>query len=129
MLRESLSSSALVQRGFERAVRRQCPPVCTTLKYNVVVKERQHPKISNIKVVNDFETFFAAGAHMVEWRLALMTSTVTTVTQYFSYEMSQFLGELGGSWGLFLGASLLSILDMVQGFMAKMLLRKRLRTH
>jgi hypothetical protein len=96
------------------------------MKYNVVVKEAENGNRDTANVVSNIEDFFAADTHAVSWKLALMTSTATTLTQYFSYEMSQFLGELGGSWGLFLGASLMSILDLVEGCLAKMMPRSSL---
>ena len=51
---------------------------------------------------------------ITSWAIVLVTSTVTTMTQFFSYDINQFIAELGGSWGLFLGASLITIFELLE---------------
>ena len=56
------------------------------------------------------------------WDIVLATTLVRTTTQYFSYDLNQLLAELGGSWGLFLGASLVTIFEFVDKIIARLLL-------
>ena len=60
------------------------------------------------------DQFYPQADHMSAWDIIMMTSTVKTTKQFYSYDLGQLIGELGGSWGLFLGASLITMLELVE---------------
>jgi hypothetical protein len=55
---------------------------------------------------NNAPTFRSAG-----FSLSAVSQHVKVIEQQKAYDFHQFLGELGGSWGLFLGLSLVNLLD------------------
>ena len=103
--------------------KQQCPNFCTRLVYKVEVKEDRQPSGQ----LHSSSLTDSATSDMLyfedlwwSWDIVLMSSTVTTISQFFSYDQNQFIAELGGTWGLFLGLSLTSIFEIVEYVLARL---------
>ena len=52
---------------------------------------------------------------MTEVHITLDNELVTYVEEYFTYDLQSFIGEIGGTFGLFLGVSMLtSLFDLFE---------------
>ena len=51
-----------------------------------------------------------------ELHLYFPSPAVTRIREFWAYDLSQFVGETGGSMGLLLGISVISILDLLSDF-------------
>ena len=49
----------------------------------------------------------------------LESTDVQTIVDNYSYELSSFVGEAGGALGLFLGLSMISVVDFVEYILRK----------
>lgn len=89
-----------------------CPTPCIQTTFNYHVVRETTPNIS-------FEGThsFRVDEITVRSRLGLKmrSAFATIVKQQTAYDLHQLLGEVGGSWGLFLGASVMTIVDMLRG--------------
>jgi hypothetical protein len=56
---------------------------------------------------------FVSGVTYAGIRGWLRSTFVNRIRQEYSYDFTQLLSEIGGSWGLFLGISLINILDAI----------------
>ena len=63
------------------------------------------------------------------WNIDLVSSSMTTMMEFYTYDLNEFIAELGGSWGLFLGASLITIFDCIDKFLAKIFTYAHVETH
>ena len=52
--------------------------------------------------------------------IELESTDVQTIVDNYSYELSSFVGEAGGALGLFLGLSMISVVDFVEYILRKM---------
>jgi hypothetical protein len=104
-----------------REAKRQCPDFCTRIWYKVDVSSELRPFFYEAPLLDNQAPAAILGHKELEWnwKIALVSRSVTTMTQYFSYDLSQLIAELGGSWGLFLGASFLTIFDVIDRALAR----------
>jgi hypothetical protein len=90
-----------------------CLRPCTTVQYNtkaVVTTD------GSTKLPNGLPKGYG------EWPSSMWTTVkievldrfVRTTTQQYAYGVKELVGELGGSWGLFLGLSFVSVLQMIE---------------
>jgi hypothetical protein len=110
---ELLSGNALAVK-IEDVAKEQCPQLCTKLGYTVQF---------GVPAVNEKpqkEAFYFDFAHSCSWEVIMTTDTVKVTTQFYAYDVGNLIGELGGSWGLFLGFSLITLFDLVEQLMAKL---------
>ena len=99
-----------------RKAKKQCPDLCTRLWYQV--------KVESIQDSGDEYNSEAADVYQLQewkwqWKIVLATSTVTKVTQFFSYNINELISDLGGSWGLFLGFSLMTVFEILDTALKK----------
>ncbi|CAG9804870.1 unnamed protein product [Chironomus riparius] len=76
-----------------------CMPLCTQIKYTVVDKATL-----NSRQLNDGNTYAAVSIKFDE-------SQIVKRTNYVTYKLQNFVADIGGLIGLFLGFSLLSLFD------------------
>ena len=100
------------QTVMERTAKQQCPDYCTKIWFKVELKTSSTE--SNSQSTMNASELLSSESLITSWAIVLVTSTVTTMTQFFSYDINQFIAELGGSWGLFLGASLITIFELLE---------------
>lgn len=93
------------QAAFKRC-QSECWNPCSTIDYQYVVSEQVIQKA--FAVTNPTERLIA------EFRLMFASPVVKVTQQQPAYDVHQLIGELGGSWGLFLGLSLANIIDYLR---------------
>ena len=92
-----------------------CPAACSTKRYHKFISYAQYPSLSTVGTVADY---FNISTKEVEQNLIALdiyfqeTDLLKTVTVY-SYDNSALLSDLGGQLGLFLGASVISMLEFI----------------
>ena len=74
---------------------------CTKIKYSV----RKEQEIEDAYESNKNGTI----GTIVE--IEIVNELVTYVEEYFTYDFQSFIGEVGGTFGIFLGFSMLSLLS------------------
>ncbi|CAG9810957.1 unnamed protein product [Chironomus riparius] len=80
-----------------------CLPSCTEIKYKVIKNERRNKEIGYIKgnyLLADIKVTFA-------------DSQIEKTSNYVTYELENFIFDIGGLIGLFLGSSILSVLELI----------------
>jgi hypothetical protein len=100
--------------GIKDVAKEQCPQLCTKVHYTVQVgvpPDNDKPQKS---------AFYFEKSHTSSWEVVMTTETVKVTTQYYAYTLGNLIGELGGSWGLFLGFSLMTLFDLVEKLMTKL---------
>jgi hypothetical protein len=100
-----------------------CPDYCTKVKYEVIKVETAGPASSNPAATFQGVEMLDQDLFVWRWNVVLATRLVTTVTQYFSYDLAQFMAELCGTWGLFLGASLVTVFECIDKLYDRILLK------
>ena len=92
-----------------------CPAACVTKRYHKFISYAQYPSLSTADRVADY---FNISTQEVEQNLIALdiyfqeTGILKTETVY-SYDNSALLSDLGGQLGLFLGASVISMLEFI----------------
>jgi hypothetical protein len=99
---------------IEDTAKEQCPQLCTKLSYTV---QSVAPSGSDKP---QKAAFYFDPTHICSWKVVMMTETVKVTKQFYAYDVGNLIGELGGSWGLFLGFSLITLFDLVERLMTKL---------
>ncbi|XP_070505969.1 pickpocket protein 28-like [Chironomus tepperi] len=79
-----------------------CLPSCTDIKYKVIKKEKKSEYIHDTLMYASIKVIFA-------------DSQIEKTSNYVTYEMENFIFDVGGLIGLFLGSSILSVLELLLG--------------
>ena len=98
------------------SAKRQCPDYCTKILYKTElssVSRTQFGKTVQPLISNQSIDMLKLDALEWAWQVVLVSDSVLTMTQFYSYDLNQFIAEIGGSWGLFLGASLMTLFGFV----------------
>ncbi len=122
-LRNSIISGSL--SNFDKLARQQCPDYCTKMKYWVETTYMTDVEGDTSTRSADPLDFFRQDTQRLSLRIHLASSSVTSMKQYKSYELDQLIGDLGGSWGLFLGASIIGLFGILDSLFEKFLLSKK----
>jgi hypothetical protein len=122
-LKQALVSGSL--SNLDRLARQQCPDYCTKMKYWVETTYLSDAEEDVGTKSADPLDFFRQDTHRISFRIHLASSSVTSMKQYRSYELDQLIGDLGGSWGLFLGASIIGLFGILDSLFEKLLLSKK----
>ncbi|CAG0915056.1 unnamed protein product [Notodromas monacha] len=93
-------------RAFQDAMDNCCAKPCTY--YSYVYKKASEMRMLGVRPAED--------SYKAKIRIGIGDSRVKVVEEHLAYEMAQFLGELGGIWGLFLGASVVNVLALLYAF-------------
>ena len=64
-------------------------------------------------------SFEKPGVNKALVRIQLASSTVEFITDSYDYDLQSFIGEVGGTLGLLLGLSFLSVFDLFELFLQK----------
>lgn len=121
------------EREKKRAVDECSPKLCTTIKYTLTpvntkpflgykLNQKYNKFIDGDNSVNFGEN------DKIPYRLVIRLGGMsTTVREDYSYKFNEILGEIGGIWGLFLGASLLGMIETAfssGGFIVKKIIKR-----
>jgi hypothetical protein len=91
-----------------------CPNKCADSQYDyrVVVSEDTSQAMQSHFDLSDnlTKSRMFTGRVVLYWR----TGNVEVIEDQYSYGFTQFVGELGGTWGLFLGVSIISVLELIE---------------
>jgi hypothetical protein len=94
-------------RPVEDIAKEQCPQLCTKLHYTIQLQVPGNDK-------PDKAAFYFENQHTCSWEVVMTTDSVQVTSQFYLYNVGSLIGELGGSWGLFLGASFITLLDLTE---------------
>jgi hypothetical protein len=99
-------------RSVEDIAKEQCPQLCTKVHYEVELGVPGTDKPQKT-------AFYFEDTHVCSWEVVMTTETVRVMRQFYAYDVGNLIGELGGSWGLFLGASFITLFDLTERLMIK----------
>ncbi|CAG9802085.1 unnamed protein product [Chironomus riparius] len=97
-----------------------CLPQCTQIKYEIVNEHTRDIKLSDFNSSDEFI--------YTKMSIIFIDSEIIETTNYVTYRVQNFISDIGGLAGLFLGFSLLSLFEIILGIMSlckKMLRRLR----
>ncbi|CAG9810955.1 unnamed protein product [Chironomus riparius] len=79
-----------------------CLPSCTEIKYKVIKSEKSKP------------SEFSSETHLyADIKITFGDSQIKKTSNYVTYELENFIFDIGGLIGLFLGSSILSVLELL----------------
>jgi hypothetical protein len=103
-----------------------CPQPCVRLEYEGKDVTNAEAAAENVMtnltdVLNDFKRRESV------IRFLVRTPYVKVIEQQYAFGFHQLVGELGGTWGLFLGLSILSVLNFVEELSLMLLQKHRMK--
>ena len=101
-----ISVLELLSTLYPEDINEMCPPECNSFTYNKAVSYSFSPNPNNnITLLESYNT--------VNAQLQYESFTVTQFIESRAYEFGDFVSDIGGQMGLFLGASIISICEFI----------------
>jgi hypothetical protein len=126
-LRTSLDWSRTAQRTYEQCTA-LCPRPCVRLQYEG--KDVTNAEDAAASVTTNFTNVWTDFRRReTVLRFVVKSPYVKVVEQQYAFGLHQLIGELGGTWGLFLGLSILSVLNVIEELSLVILRRYRLKRY
>lgn len=91
-----------------------CMPACTSLDYETEISEGNFDLVNTLKAFNDFEEYYAEypGGKMSLLQIYFKENQFITSRRSELYGITELLANFGGVFGLFMGISILSIVEI-----------------
>ena len=92
-----------------------CPPLCEHTSYNI---ESSYSQFPSLQLAEDLEDEFNTSAvelqnNLVSINVYYHSLKITRLTTEYTYVFSNLMADMGGLLGLFIGASMISLLEVV----------------
>ena len=100
-----------------------CPLPCSTMRYTWELEQDLQEKFKISSLASDFNAWFRGNdTDLLSTKITIgnRASEVKVIEQMYAYGSDQFFSDLGGSWGLFLGFSIVTILEYLEKCIAAM---------
>jgi hypothetical protein len=105
-----------------------CPRPCVRLQYEG--KDVTNAEDAAASVTTNFTNVWTDFRRReTVLRFVVKSPYVKVVEQQYAFGLHQLIGELGGTWGLFLGLSILSVLNVIEELSLVILRRYRLKRY
>uniref|UniRef100_A0A1I8Q523 Pickpocket protein 28-like n=1 Tax=Stomoxys calcitrans TaxID=35570 RepID=A0A1I8Q523_STOCA len=95
-----------------------CMPACTSLEYETEISEGHFDLVNTLKAFNNFDDYFRIypGGKMSLMSIYFKENQFITSRRSELYGVTELLANFGGVFGLFMGISILSIVEMIYHF-------------
>jgi hypothetical protein len=70
----------------------------------------------------NYSNLSASSVAVVDLNIGIRSQVVKTFQQEHSYDLKQLLSEIGGMWGLLLGASFVTLIQALEKFFDRLIL-------
>ena len=94
--------------------------IVTTWHDNFVHHEKNCPKMPKCKRFLYKMDLFSNDGYYSSLSIKLTDPNILTIVDGYSYDLQSFIGEVGGTLGLFLGLSMFSIIECIEYVLRKL---------
>jgi hypothetical protein len=99
-----------------------CTRPCDLFDYELkILSEEDYPALGADYPI-DYANLSKSSRTVVELNIGLGSQLVKTFQQQHSYDFKQLLSEIGGMWGLLLGASFVTLIQTLETFFDNLIL-------